>query len=593
MSSRAFDPVGPHLCGGGRPLQGHRYLDTFGVQRVDRGDYSFGISSSLGGGKGSSVQNSAAFSVPERPGGQGSRTGGSGIPSVERGYRGGARSGVSGFLREVVCGPQGFGDMETCPRLVNFEQVPACGEIHHGDSGLSERGFAARRLGHEGVRLRAYLDDWLILHQDQVLCSRHTQRVLSLAFQLGFTVNRVKSELDPSQDFSYLGMQFNTLDWSVRPSQKRVDKLQASIRSLYGENLSTARELYSLLGQMESMAPLVPLGRVHKRPFQAALQALWDQTSQDWNAQIELGSWFSRTTSVWLLPWVSQGVPIVPPPPQNNLFTDASLSGWGAHLADQTASGVWNVSQTSWHINVLELEAVALGLRAFLPLLEDSHVKVHTDNMTVAAYLNRQGGTRSQVLSDSACRLLTWCSLHNILLSVVYLKGTLNVLADALSRGNKILHSEWTLSHQALERLWAQVSKPPIDLFATRYSTRLPLFVSPFPDPQAWGVNALEMDWTNLQAYAFPPFCLLGKVIRKAELEGPALVLVAPLWPSQHWYPDLVRMAVRPPIPLGVRKGDLLQPRSGIPHQNPQALQLHGWILSEALCSGRVPQLRL
>ncbi|XP_070173455.1 uncharacterized protein [Littorina saxatilis] len=445
----------------------------------------------------------------------------------------------------------------------------------------------------EGVRLRAYLDDWLILHQDQVLCDTHTQRVLSLAVQLGFTANLVKSELVPSQQFTYLGMEFDTLNWSVRPARKRVDKLQEAIRGLYGKNLSTARELTSLLGQMESMATVVPLGRVHKRPFQAALQAQWDQATQGWNCLIELGAWFSRTTSIWLLPWVSQGVPIVLPAPENNLFTDASLSGWGAHLADQTASGVWGASQASLHINVLELEAVALGLRSFLPLLANSHVLVHTDNTTVAAYINRQGGSRSQVLSNSACRLLVWCSTHNIRLSAVYLRGSLNVLADSLSRGSKVLHSEWTLSHQALDRLWVQVHKPPIDLFATRFSARLPLFVSPFPDPLAWAVNALDLDWSGLQAYAFPPFCLLGKVVRKADIEKPALVLVAPRWPSQHWYPDLVRMAVRPPIPLGVRKGDLVQPRSGIPHGDPQALQLHGWVLSEALCSGRGPQSQL
>lgn len=34
----------------------------------------------------------------------------------------------------------------------------------------------------EGVRLRAYLDDWLILHQDKELCRRHTQKVLSQAY---------------------------------------------------------------------------------------------------------------------------------------------------------------------------------------------------------------------------------------------------------------------------------------------------------------------------------------------------------------------------------------------------------------------------
>ncbi|KAK7115576.1 hypothetical protein V1264_001416 [Littorina saxatilis] len=247
-------------------------------------------------------------------------------------------------------------------------------------------------LRQEGIRLRAYLDDWLILHQDRYLCEVHTQRVLSQAAQLGFSVNLTKSELEPSQKFSYLGMEFDTLRWSVRPSQRRIDKLQNQIHSLYGENHASARVLTSVLGQMESMASLIPLGRVHKRPFQASLQSRWYQTSQDWNVPIALGTWFQQTTSVWLLPDLFLGVPIVRPPPERELFTDASLTGWGAHLNEHMVSGIWDCTQASLHINVLELEAVSLALLAFKPFLEGCHVRLHTDNMSVASYVNKQGG---------------------------------------------------------------------------------------------------------------------------------------------------------------------------------------------------------
>lgn len=155
----------------------------------------------------------------------------------------------------------------------------------------------------------------------------------------------------------------------------------------------------------------------------------------------------------------------------------------------------------------------------------------------------------------------------------------MNVLADSLSRSSQILHTEWTISHQALLRLWERVEKPLIDLFATRFSRRLPMFVSPYPDPEAWQINAMEIDWTAMRAYAFPPFPLLGRVLRKADLERPSLILVAPLWPSQHWFPDLLHLASGPPIPLTLRRGELLQPRSGTPHRDPQLLALHAWLL--------------
>ncbi|XP_070212733.1 uncharacterized protein [Littorina saxatilis] len=330
-----------------------------------------------------------------------------------------------------------------------------------------------------GVRLRAYLDDWLITNQSQAGCEQDTQAVLREANRLGFSINRVKSELTPCQTFTYLGMSFDTVAWTVHPSQKRVDKLQALIRSTLLLQRASLRTLASILGQMESMALLVPLGRVHKRPFQLALKPFVDSPTVDWNALIPLQGWFQSTTLPWLdTEWVCRGVPIALPAPDLDLFTDASLVGWGAHTDRLTASGLWSADQRMQHINLLELEA-----------------------------------------------------------------------------------------------------KPQVDLFATRFSKRLPVFVSPFPDPEAWETNAMDISWSGLEAYAFPPFQLLTRVIRKAEQEGPSLLLIAPLWPSQPWFPDLLRLAQGPPIPLALTRGELIQPHTGSLHAEPQLLNLHAWRL--------------
>ncbi|XP_070183308.1 uncharacterized protein [Littorina saxatilis] len=265
--------------------------------------------------------------------------------------------------------------------------------------------------------------------------------------------------------------------------------------------------------------------------------------------------------------------------PSGSTGENASLLGWGAHTDRLTASGLWSVEQSTWHINSLELEAVFLALVAFLPSLAAKRVRLFTDNTTVAAYVNKQGGSRSPTLSRRTCEILTWCSQRGISLSARYLPGSLNTLADALSRSDRVLQAEWTITHGALLRLWAVAPKPVVDLFATRFSRRLPVFVSPFPDPEAWGTNALDIPWTGLEAYAFPPFQLLSQVLRKAELERPSLLLVTPLWPSQPWFPDLLRLARGPPIPLALVPGELVQPRTGVPHGHPQSLNHHVWRL--------------
>ena len=41
--------------------------------------------------------------------------------------------------------------------------------------------------------------------------------------------------------------------------------------------------------------------------------------------------------------------------------------------------------------------------------------------------------------------------------------------------------------------------------------------VSPIPDPKAWDIDGLNINWTNLTAYAYPPMALLHKVIQRSS----------------------------------------------------------------------------
>ncbi|KAK7109793.1 hypothetical protein V1264_013777 [Littorina saxatilis] len=118
------------------------------------------------------------------------------------------------------------------------------------------------------------------------------------------------------------------------------------------------------------------------------------------------------------------------------------MEGWGAHLSVHTASGLWNETQSGWHINALVLEAVFLGLQSFLSMVRNKHIRVRTDNTTVAVYINKQGGTLSLTLSVRSGQILAWGRQHLILSSAKYIPGKLNVLADYLSRPSRTMHTE-------------------------------------------------------------------------------------------------------------------------------------------------------
>ena len=114
-------------------------------------------------------------------------------------------------------------------------------------------------------------------------------------------------------------------------------------------------------------------------------------------------------------------------------------------------------------------------------------------------------------------RNLTWCTRRQVTLKARHIPGRLNMIADKLSRQGQTIQTEWFLLpevFQAIRNRWLQ---PQVDLFATRFNNKLPQFVSPVPDSQAWAVDALSLSWEDLDPYAFPPVTILGKMVEKLQ----------------------------------------------------------------------------
>ena len=60
-----------------------------------------------------------------------------------------------------------------------------------------------------GLRIHQYLDDWLIRSQSQEESQRDTQAVVDLTQSLGWIINQEKSELKPTQVFSFVGYEYH------------------------------------------------------------------------------------------------------------------------------------------------------------------------------------------------------------------------------------------------------------------------------------------------------------------------------------------------------------------------------------------------
>ena len=435
-------------------------------------------------------------------------------------------------------------------------------------------------LRQHGLRVFCYLDDWLLAADSKPILLGQLDFLLRTVQALGFLVNWEKSELVPTRHPTFLGAAIDIPAGLARPSRERVSTIVAAALRLRQRRRAPARVWLQFLGYLASLVDVLPDCRLHMRPLQLHLlhhyrpsrDPLTRLVPNPPSTRLILAKW-SRTE------FLIVGKPLRAPQPTVTLTTDASRQGWGGHCRGRVAFGDWPLSEPRPHINVLEFRTVLLALQSFLPILRRQAVLIRTDNVMVAAYINRQGGTHSSRLNTLAARLWTWCRQKEITPVATHIPGQENLVADFLSRG-RVLPSEWTLHPWVVSRLIRVLGPLQVDLFASALNARLPMYCARTQDQAAWRVDAFSIRWTGLRAYAFPPISLIPRILRKIREDEAWVVLIAPWWPKRTWFLDLVDLLAGYPLTLPTRPDLLAQPISGTQHPRLSALHLTAWPLS-------------
>ena len=205
-------------------------------------------------------------------------------------------------------------------------------------------------------------------------------------------INEKKSDLVPSQSAKYLGMTIDTGAGKVFPSLARVEQFLTVAERFCSMQSPPAQLWQVVLGHLASLERLVPHGRLRMRSLQWHLKSQWSPESDPPSLPVALPEEARRDLSWWMVrDHLLVGVRFGTPAPDLHLYSDASSSGWGAHLLDQNVSGVWSAQEKLLHINLLEMKAMFLALQAFQEVVSGHHVTAMCDNSTVVAYVNKQG----------------------------------------------------------------------------------------------------------------------------------------------------------------------------------------------------------
>ena len=428
------------------------------------------------------------------------------------------------------------------------------------------------------ILISSYLDDFLLLHSTQSGLQESLSVVLALFDRLGIRVNYPKSRLQPSQRVEYLGVLFLLDSMELSLPESKILSISSMCREILRKPCLPRRALESLVGSLNFASGLVPLGRLRLLPIIAWVNSHTSPSSRD--LPVPLDDSFRSSLRVWVdVPFLSSHVPMSVPLPDIQLMTDASEWGWSGAILPDRVVGQWPPVYQWMSTNWLELKAVFLSLVHFLPRIQGESVLLMTDNTTAVSCLRRQGTLNSGPLMSLTREILELCHAHSITLVPKHLCGRLNVFADQGSRLDPV-STEWALDRTTF--LWLSSAWGPfqLDLFATRFNAQVSSFVSPFPDEEAAGVNALSLHWGEWDClYLFPPTPLLPEVVARLHGYRGRGVLVAPFFPQSSWFPSLLRRASSYfPLPRGHSLSQTTS-RGLVFHPNVSLFKLHAWVL--------------
>jgi hypothetical protein len=400
-------------------------------------------------------------------------------------------------------------------------------------------------LGVQGIRTIFYLDDILILGSSFNICMDNTAEALQILIKAGFFIHWKKSRLVPETIFTFLGLQWDSVQASLSLPLVKIGQLHSQASSLLKSRSPTCRQTKVLSGLIAAFFRAVPLLRLRGRFLQISENLVYSSELDLHKivtllplALIDL-EWICRLTppqcsaQLWLL---------TPEDCDLEIHTDASDFGFGIWFQGRLRQGTWDPSMRSAHINAKELIALSVALDSSLQGQRDKAVLWRIDNTAALAYIKKEGGTCSLSLLEAASEILIKAHQRGLRFLPIYIPSEENILADAASRFMDI--PDWHLCPKVFQIVCNRWGLPEIDLFATRGSCQLKRFFSWSVEDHPEAIDALCQKWDFNLAFLFPPIPLIKKVVKKLESSRGTFILVTPLWPAQTWLASLLALDV-------------------------------------------------
>ena len=404
-----------------------------------------------------------------------------------------------------------------------------------------------RRYPNQGVHVFVFVDDFLLVGDDEEACRRGCALFEEMLAEFGIQWAPHKRR-GPTQCIEFLGLLLCNVDGMrcIGLTEGRLERVRADLaewrarrpRACGGELRVDARELARMLGHLVFVSQVVPGGR----PAMMSMLSSFQGMVVDWKrgrVSVSGGAWRDATVPAGFwedLEWWEDHIdtrhytPIDEVERRPAVVAGTDASGWGQGgliWLDGQREEIqlkFTDAERAHSINWRELLGIVRVVQAWGPRLRGMKILVETDNMT-AYEVSRRRRARVAAMQELVRRLVDSCEEHDIELVLTHTPGVKLDRPDQTSRGDAV--------EEPRQRLGAEL----FGELAARYG--------PFTEyigGERWHPQEMAQSAARVRLWLHPSHSTVGSAMRlmttrlREAGDGAEGVIVVPDDSSTQWW---------------------------------------------------------
>ena len=276
-------------------------------------------------------------------------------------------------------------------------------------------------------------------------CEHNVNTTIKLLTSLGFIINKKKCQLIPDKKCTFLGFVIDSKNYCIYLTDKKKEKILKILNTFYKQKSCKIREAAQLIGTLISACSGTKYGFLYTRQLERSKYLALLKFGNNFKKKMLINSEMRADIKWWIKNLTKSRNYIRDNVYKYEIFSDASLTGWGATYQGKKVIGWWSAEESKEHINVLELKAAFYALKCFGKNIHDEELLFRIDNTTAIAYINKMGGIQHAKLQNLSKNIWEWCEKRNIWIFACYINTKENEIADHESC-KMLQETEWELA---------------------------------------------------------------------------------------------------------------------------------------------------